>query len=439
MRKIILLLIFLFASYECAIGQTRGLTLNDCVQRALGAPSSVTVAREDTKIAAYGTTAARAALLPQAQWNNAFIYNTAPLVGSQPLVSNIAGAMGVPQNLGSFIALNGIREYQSLLTATLEIDTSGRLRAALSRARSNQQIAQADLAITERDLKRSVTAAYYEVLLARLLTKANKQVLDEAEAFANRTRGLSEAGEVARADLVKADSQVAFFQQAVNSAELDEKIANANLASFWTDAVDDELQLVDTLENPPQPPEEPSPGDKPFLRRFEFSLLSAQEKGFQADYRREIAQLLPQLSFTYEYGIDASRLAWRDRGQAVIASVNFPIFDWFRSRSLARSARTQAEQVATNRAITERSFSRDYRIALARARQLYAQITITEEQVKTSDENLRLSRIRYEGGEGAALDVVAAQEQVAQALTNHYVGLAAYANALADLEIASGR
>jgi outer membrane protein TolC len=44
--------------------------------------------------------------------------------------------------------------------------------------------------------------------------------------------------------------------------------------------------------------------------------------------------------------------------------------------------------------------------------------------VKLSKDNLRLSRVRYEGGEGVALDVVAAQGQLAQARANYFTAKA---------------
>jgi len=50
-----------------------------------------------------------------------------------------------------------------------------------------------------------------------------------------------------------------------------------------------------------------------------------------------------------------------------------------------------------------------------------------------------MSRIRYEGGEGLALDVVTAQNQLSQARTNYYTAIVDYLNAKADLEVASGQ
>jgi outer membrane protein TolC len=115
------------------------------------------------------------------------------------------------------------------------------------------------------------------------------------------------------------------------------------------------------------------------------------------------------------------------------------VFDWFHSISLQRQSQIQAKQVETQAEAARRTFSRDYRDALARVDMVYQQIGITREQVTASEENLRLARIRYEGGEGSALDVVTAQSQLAQARTNFYTAKANYLNACADLEVAAGK
>jgi outer membrane protein TolC len=129
----------------------------------------------------------------------------------------------------------------------------------------------------------------------------------------------------------------------------------------------------------------------------------------------------------------------RDRGYATFVNLNIPIFDWMKARSGMRQFQLRTEQVQANRAISERTFSRDYQNALARVKQVYEQIDLTRQQTKLAEEDLRLSRVRYEGGEGSALDVVTAQTQLAQARTNLYTTMANYLNARADLEVTAGR
>ena len=421
--------VLLIASARCFGQASTTLTLQDCVRLAEAAPSPITLARQEVQIAEHGLAAARASFLPQARLINGVTYNSAARAGT--------GLSGLAQN-GSFVALNGLREYQSLLGTSLEIDVSGRLRAELARARADRQAANTSVALAERDLRRAVSIAYFGLLLARHLVAVSRQVLAEAEDFEQRTTTRFQAGEVAQADVIKAESQVAFLRQGVTSAELDARTANAELASFWTSDVDQDLTLAEALEKP-SPPDSQSDGGTPYLKRLEFRLSDAQRAGLLAEYRRERSFLWPQVTFNFEYGIDANRLAWRDRGQAALLTLNIPVFDWFRARNAAEQFHLRASQVDTSRAIATRALSREYHAALDRAKSLYQQIALTDVQVRTSEDNLKMARVRYEGGEGPALDVVAAQTQLAQARTNHFATLAAYANARADLEVAAGR
>jgi outer membrane protein TolC len=402
------------------------LTLADCIRLAESAPNAISVAQQEGRIADQEVTQARAGFLPQLEIQNGFVY-TSPRLDD-------------PSTFG-FISLNGIRQYTTLGTVTQEFDTSGRLRAELNRARANQQIKRFDLEIARRDLRRSVTIAYYRLLLTRHLVTVIGDSLKESRAFEQRAELLFQNGESARADVVKASAQAAFLQQALTAAELEAKLANQELASFWTRVVNDPLNITDTLEEPMPAPENQPLDDRPspYLKRPEFSLLDAQRHGFEADEKRARSALLPQFGFVFQYGIDSTALRFRDRGYAAYFNLRIPVFDWFRARSQMRQFHTRIEQVETNRAISDRTFSREYQSALARVNQLFTQIAQTREQVRLAEEDLNLSRVRYEGGEGAALDVVTAQSQLAQARNNYYTSVANYLNARADLEVASGK
>jgi outer membrane protein TolC len=145
------------------------------------------------------------------------------------------------------------------------------------------------------------------------------------------------------------------------------------------------------------------------------------------------------LGAVFQYGLDSTAVRIRDRGYAAFVNLTIPVFDWNKARAAIQQARLKTGQVETGRAISERTFSKEYQGALARVKQLFEQISLTRRQAKLAEDDLRLSRIRYEGGEGLALDVVTSQNQLAQARTNYYTTMANYLNARADLEVASGR
>jgi outer membrane protein len=426
-RHILLMAASLLAALApCAPAQppSQTLTLQDCIRLAESVPSPVSIARQERDIAARDVTQARAGFLPQSRLINGFTYNS-------PLLNN--------RETFSFLPLNGIREYASLFSVNQEFDTSGRLRADMARARVAQEIASTSVALTQRDLRRAVTTAYYRAILTRRIVRIIEDALTESRSFESRTRLLFQGGEAAQADVVKASAQVAFLQQAINAAELEAQLASQELASFWTRDVTSALSLADLLEDNPPPPEPEATQAAPFLKRLEFSLFDAQYRGFQADVRRARSALLPQLGFTFQYGIDSTAVRISDRGYAAFVNLTIPIFDWNRARSSMQQGRLRTQQVESARSISERTFSKEYQGALARVKQTFAQISLTRQQAKLAEDDLRLSRIRYEGGEGSALDVVTAQNQLAQARSNYYTTMANYLNAKADLEVASGR
>lgn len=410
----------------CAPAQqsSQVLTLRDCIRLAESAPSAVSIARQEREIAARGISQARAGYLPQSHLVNGFTYNS-------PLIYD--------RELFSFIPLNGIREYAFLLNVSQEFDTSGRLRAEMSRARSAQEIAATGIALTQRDLKRAVTASYYQALLTRRIARIMQDALAEGQSFEKRTRLLLEGGEAAQADVIKASAQAAFLQQAVNAARLEETLASQDLASFWTRDVAQPLLLADVLDDAPPAPEGEAGPPAPYLKRLEFDLFEAQQRGFQADEKLARAGLLPQLGVVFQYGIDSTAVLAHDRGYAAFVNLTLPIFDWNRARSAMQQARLREEQAKQAREMSERAFSKEYQRALMRVKQLFEQIPLALRQSKLAEEDLRLSRIRYEGGEGSALDVVTAQNQLSQARTNWYTTIVDYLNAKADLEVASGK
>ena len=406
------------------LGQNQPLTVDDCIRLAQSAPSAITSARRDVDIAKLGLNQAQRAYLPTGALLTGYNYNT-------PSASN-------PSTF-AYVSLNAIHEYIGHGQITIPFDISGRLKAGVDRARADQDVASAGLAIASRDLRRIVTVAYYQVLLSRRLTTVASEVLQEAQSFEQRVQLLQQGGEAARADVVQASAQVAFYQQALLNAQLQAELANQDLASFWTTDVNTRLELVDPFDAPPPLAEIGGAGPTPYLNRPEFSLFDAQRRGFAADARATRAQLKPQTNVVLQYGVDMNRLNFRERGSAVFLGVTVPVFDWFRTRDAAQQFSFRAEQAQNQARVAERTYSRDYQNALSRLNSQYRQVAIAQQQIDVASENLRLSRIKYQGGEGVALEVLTAQTQVGQARGNHLTALANYYVAMADLEVASGR
>lgn len=92
-----------------------------------------------------------------------------------------------------------------------------------------------------------------------------------------------------------------------------------------------------------------------------------------------------------------------------------------------------------DRQVATRQFSRDYYAALRRVQTISGQIDLVAKQVDDLKQNLDLVRLRYQGGESLALEVVDAQNLLAQAEVEYYTLLFDYEIAKSDLEVASGK
>lgn len=405
--------------------QNAPLSLADCVQRALAAPSAVGLAELDLDITASDRVVARSAFLPQASFSMDHVHNS-------PLARD-------PSTF-SFIRSNTLREFAALVTVVQEIDTSGRVRAEYQRARASQNAAGARLAIAERELRRAVAAAYYRLLLARKLAALFADRVDDAVEFEERSRRLVERGEAARADVVKATAQTAAFRRALSASQLTADLANQELASFWTDDVSRPLNVVEVLDRPvPSPSPEIEP--RAYLAREEFRLFDAEALGFDAEARRARSARLPQVQVALQWGVDRELrgLSFDDRGYVALASLQLSLFDWSRAGSQVRQADARAAQVARTREMATRAFAREYASARARVRGLYEQISLARIEATAAEEDLRLSRVRYDGGEGPALEVVTASAQLANARSGQYAAIVDYLAARRDLDAASGR
>lgn len=389
----------------------------------------MSVAREESSIAREGQTIARADLLPRVSVQSAYNFNSPLSNGPNPF---------------SFVAANGVREYLTLIDASWQIDLSGRLRAGMALARALREVAEVDLDIARRDIHRAVAGAYFDLLLARRLVTFEQSALEAAREFERVSRARQARGESSMADVYKAVAQRTSFEQHVSQVRLDARLANQVLASYWTPDVDRELLLEDTFDTPPAPPAELLAPQAPaavaaIADRPEFARFDALNRQFQAERSVAKAELRPQASLIFQYGLDANDLAVDQRGYAAYFNLDLPIFDWFRSRGAARQADYRRRQVEQRRTAAERGFSREYLAARARVLSWHERIPLARDEFDASNESLRLARLLYDSGEGPALDVVAAEEQLSQAGTAYYSAIAQYRKALIDYRVATGQ
>ena len=404
--------------------QTLRLTLDDALARARKNSTQFQSAQTDAAIARQDRYQAGAALLPSVAYNNQAIYTK------------------LNKNGPTFIANNGAHEYISQANVHESIDLvsiSGFRRASAASA-----VAKARAEITSRGLVVTVVQSYYAVAAAQLKLEAAKKNGEEGDRFLKLTQDLEKGGEVAHSDVIKAELQMQERRRQLLEAQLGLLNARLDFAVLIFPDFNDNFELAEDLHaSVPLPTlaevQQRAARDNPDLRA---ALAAVEQAGHDVTGAR--GGYLPSLTFDYWYGIDAAQFAVNgpngvsNLGTSAAATVNIPIWNWGATQSRIKQAELRRTQAQRELSLAQRKLLAEIKSLYAEAETALNELSGLSRSAELSAESLRLTTLRYKGGEATVLEVVDAQTTFAQANTAYQDGAVRYRVALANLQTLTG-
>ncbi len=404
--------------------QVLRLTLDDALARARKNSTQFQAAQTDAAIARQDHYQAGAALLPSVAYNNQAIYTQ---------LSN---------NNPRFIANNGAHEYLSQANVHESIDLVS--ISAFRRASAASALAKARAEIASRGLVVTVVQNYYALAAAQLKLEAAKKNGDEGDRFLKLTQDLEKGGEVAHSDVIKAELQMQERRRQLLEAQLGLLNARLDFAVLIFPDFNDNFELAEDLHASVPLPTLPevqqrAARDNPDLRA---ALAAVQQAGHDVTGAR--GGYLPSLSFDYWYGIDAPQFAVNgpggvsNLGSAAAASVNIPIWNWGVTQSRIKQAELRRTQAQRELSLAQRKLLAEIKSLYAETETALNELSGLSRSAELSAESLRLTTLRYRGGEATVLEVVDAQTTFAQANTAYQDGAVRYRVALANLQTLTG-
>ena len=239
--------------------------------------------------------------------------------------------------------------YTTWLTVHGEVFNPGRW-AEYRSAAAAEAVARARADVATRGLVATIVQNYYTVVAsARKAANAN-QSLQEAEAFLRITQQQETAGEVAHADVVKAQIQVAQRQRDAQEAALNALKSRLGLAVLVYPDYREDITVSDDLQNvAPLPPLEQI---KTAATRYSPDVKAAEASVQQETSGVSVARggYLPSVSFDYFYGINANQFAIynpegnRLLGSSAQAQLKIPVWNWGATRSKVRQAKLRGNR-----------------------------------------------------------------------------------------------
>ncbi len=400
------------------------LTLEDALARARKNSTQFNAAQTDAAIARQDRYQTATALLPSVTYNNQALYTQ----------TNKAGVR--------FIANNAAHEYLSQANVHESIDLvsiSGFRRASAASA-----LAKARAEIASRGLVVTVVQGYYAVAAAQLKLEAAKKNGEEGDRFLKLTQDLEKGGEVAHSDVIKAELQMQDRRRQLLEAQLGLLNARLDFAVLIFPDFNDNFELAEDLHaSIPLPAlaevQQRAARDNPDLRA---ALAAVQQAGHEVTGAR--AGYLPSLSFDYFYGIDATRFAvnneqgFSNLGTSASATVNIPIWNWGATQSRIKQAELRRTQAQRELSLAQRKLLAEIKSLYAEAETALNELSGLSRSAELSAESLRLTTLRYKGGEATVLEVVDAQTTFVQASAAYQDGAVRYRVALANLQTLTG-
>jgi outer membrane protein TolC len=404
------------------------LTLQDALARARKNSTTFQGALTDAALAHEDKTQARDALLPSVNYNNQVLYTQ----------SNGASAV-------RYIANNAVHEYISQGNVHEVLDLAG--VANFRRASAGAAAARARAEIASRGLVVTVVQSYFAVLAAQSKLDLAQRTAAEGQQFLKLTQDLEHGGEVAHSDVIKAELQMRDRQRQLQEAQLALLNARLDLAVLIFPDFNDNFALADDLHADVALPTLPevqqlAARDNPDVRA---ALETVHEAGHDVTFQR--AAYLPSLALDYFYGIDSAQFAantiingqkFQNLGSSGSATLNIPIWNWGATQSRVKQAELRRTQARRELSLAQRKL-------LAEIQSLYAEAETSRDELsglaRSADlaaESLKLTTLRYKGGEATVLEVVDAQNSFALANGSYQDGALRYRVALADLQTLTG-
>jgi outer membrane protein TolC len=419
------------------------ITLQDALARARQYGTQIQSSNINAALAREDRAQAKAATLPSVNAFNQFIYTE---------------GNGTPS--GVYVANDGVHVYNEQAQVHQELLSLVR-HGEIRRAMAAEAVAKAKTEVALRGLNATVIQDYYAIVSAQRKFANAQTSLREADQFLDISQKQEKGGEVAHADVIKAQITQQQRQRDLQDADLNIEKARISLGvlifpDFRSDyVVEDDLQQPANMLPPFLEARAKATATSPDLR-------AAQAAIEQAGYEINVARYtyLPSLGLDFFYGIDANQFAARtdhptaasgrstlpdytvpyrqNLGYSAQVTLNIPVWNWGATRSKIKQAELKQQQAELDLTLAQRTLQGNVAAAYKEAQTAQAQVDSLRSSSDLSAESLRLTLLRYQAGESSALEVVDAQTTLAQARNAYDDGLVRYRMAIATLQVLTG-
>ena len=339
------------------------------------------------------------------------------------------------------------RNYGNTLSLTMPIYTGGQLEGAIKAADLAMNANELGLELSKQQVKAATMSAYYQALQAKNQIKVAQDSVNTLTEHLKNFNAQYTVGTVAKSDVLGTQVQMANAEQNLINANNSYDVAIASLNNVMGLPTDTELNLTDSLDyNVYDIPLEEctayARSNRPdvLIADYQVAIAEAGVQQAKAGYMPKVsAQASKSWAGDSPFGSDETdqRYGQNNNWTAGVV-VSWDIWDNNVTQSKvnqSKAAVAKAEAAAEN---TRQSGDLEVRTAYLNLKAAEKSINTTQVAVDKAQEDYKIAQVRYAAGVGTNLDVMDAEEKLAQAQTNYYTALYNYNSSKAALDKAMG-
>jgi outer membrane protein len=400
------------------------LTLRQALETAARESPRVQIARLQAAEALSRIDVARSALRPQVDFRVVEAYQTVNLAATFGLT-----APGFPERVGPFPQFDA----RPVITESFDLGSWRSVRAATERATEQRWLEQS----ARESVALAVVDTYLQTVAIDARVDAAQARLDTASALLVQVRQYNVAGTASRLDESRALSRAEFERSAISQLQAERTIKQMMLMNLIGQSPNRRVLLVDRLTPPESGPVtvavslQTSTGTTP-----EVMAAEARMRAAAAEKEQAAAARYPVVAVTGDFGVFGRSIGDSLSTYTVRAMVSVPLSTGGRIDAAIGEAALrarEAEQEARQARLQSETDILTAQVALDAALSSHARAA---EAVSAAHTSIRLAQARFGGGLSTNLDVLAAQEAVAEVEAaeiqyryNYYVARARLARA----------
>lgn len=281
----------------------------------------------------------------------------------------------------------------------------------------------------------AVAGSYLQLLATAASVESQRAQVENARAVNHQAEVRRTAGTNARIDVVRTLVELETQQQRLNALTSEVRKEKIGLTRLIGLPLDREIVLSESLGFPALTvPAAAAAIQQAFANRQDLKAAQAQVQAAERVVSAAHAERLPSVSLNGDYGVLGPNPASAHGVFSVSGSVNVPIWLGGRVKADIEQAQTELAQRKAELADQQGQVEQEVRTALIEVETAIGQVELAQQNRGYAGETLRESRDRFQLGVATTVEVVQAQEQVANAESDYVSSL--YSFEMARLALA---